>query len=111
MLYDNVRYLGDIFHHFLRHNSELFQHREACPSVSHRAAVQDAEMPLRRRLEAWLDTVTTLTDLTHRATLLQLADTYETLQQLRDTHRSNGVAFSPLQEDGCYNGKTYPITF
>ena len=96
MLYDNVGYLGDMLHHFLLDNPELFHDHESCPSVSQRVAVQGAELPLRQRLEMWLDTATTLTDPAHRATLLQLADTYETLLKCRgttDMYR-NGAALS-----------------
>jgi hypothetical protein len=108
MLYDNVRYLGDVFHHFLLENPELFHDRWIGPSVSQQVTVQSAEGPLRQRLQTWLDTATTLTDPTHRATLLQLADTYEALLQLPDTTKMyhNRVALSPLQEDIRDNGKS-----
>jgi hypothetical protein len=99
MLYDNVHSLRDVLHHFLLANPELFYGRETCAAESPRVALQGADIPFRQRLETWLDTTTTLTDRTHRATLLQLADTYAALQQLPDTApmHSNGVAFSPRQ--------------
>lgn len=85
MLYDNVHYLGEMFQHFLLDNRELLHNRVTCPSVSQRSAVHDTEIPLHQRLETWLDTATTLVHPTHRATLRQLADTYETLLKLHDT--------------------------
>jgi hypothetical protein len=73
MFYDNVYILGDLFHRFLLDNPHLQERSEADPKVD-----------FTQQLEDWLERETHVTDLTHKATLLQLASSYEALVEMRD---------------------------
>ena len=75
MLYDNVYILGELFHHFLLEN----------PDIQAGTPVDDSKADITQRLETWLENETQVTDLTHKATLLQLASSHEALVELRDT--------------------------
>lgn len=75
MLYDNVSILGELFHHFLLEN----------PDIQAGTSADDSKADITQRLETWLESETQVTDLTHKATLLQLASSYEALVELRDT--------------------------
>ncbi|ETW95283.1 MAG: hypothetical protein ETSY1_31245 [Candidatus Entotheonella factor] len=74
MLYDNVYILSDIFHRFLLDHPELQEGADAA-----------TEVDLMQRFEDWLDCETDVTDLSHKATLLQLVSSYEALMEVRDT--------------------------
>jgi hypothetical protein len=75
MVYDNVYVLGELFQHFILDNPDLQQDGWAA----------DAEANLQQRLAEWLERETSVTDLSHKATLLQLASSYEALVEMRDT--------------------------
>lgn len=74
MFYDNVYVLSDLFHRFLLDNPDL----QRAPSV-------DKTPDFVQRLEAWLERETDITDLSHKATLLQLASTYEAIVDMHNT--------------------------
>jgi len=74
MFYDNVYVLSDFFYRFLLENPDL-QH----------ASSYDERPDFIPRLEEWLERETSITDLAHKTTLLQLASCYEALIELRDT--------------------------
>jgi hypothetical protein len=80
MFYDNVYVLGDLFHRFLLDNPDIQS-----------ATVYDPTADLSQRLEEWLDRETDITDLSHKATLLQLASSYEAMLDLRHTVTSTGL--------------------
>lgn len=75
MFYDNVYVLGELFHHFLLDN----------PDLQEDGRMTDADANLQQRLEDWLERETHVTDLSHKATLLQLASAYEAMVEMRDT--------------------------
>ncbi len=75
MLYDNVYVLGELFHHFLLEN----------PDIQVGTLVDGSKADITQRLETWLESETQVTDLTHKATLLQLASSYDALVELRET--------------------------
>ena len=75
MLYDNLYVLGDLFHRFLLDN----------PDIQADGFADDASANLHVKLEEWLDRETDVTDVSHRATMMQLASSYEALVELRDT--------------------------
>jgi len=74
MFYDNIYILSDIFHRFLLDHPEIQDD-----------AVSATEGDFMQRFEDWLERETDITDLSHKATLLQLASSYEALVELRDT--------------------------
>lgn len=80
MFYDNVYVLGDLFHRFLLDNPDIQS-----------ATAYDPTADLSQRLEEWLDRETDITDLSHKATLLQLASSYEAMLDLRHTVTSTGL--------------------
>ena len=90
MLYDNIRCLSDIFHHFLMDHPAFFHEGETWQSEAKTGpvqnVVQERELSLRQCLERWLDTHTKLTDPTQRAILLLFADAYETTEALQEFH-------------------------
>jgi len=73
MLYDNIYILSDIFHHFLLDHPDLQDD-----------TVTGIEVDLLQRFEDWLERETDVTDLTHKATLLQMVSSYEALVEMRD---------------------------
>jgi hypothetical protein len=75
MLYDNIYILGELFHHFILDNPDLQEDGWAA----------DADANLQQRLAEWLECETSVTDLSHKATLLQLASAYEAMLEMRDT--------------------------
>lgn len=75
MFYDNVYVLGDLFHRF------LLDH----PGIQADSSAVDSRVDLSLRLEEWLERETNVTDLSHKATMMQLASSYEALVELRDT--------------------------
>ena len=75
MFYDNVYVLGELFHHFLLDN----------PDIQEDGCATDAGANVPQRLEEWLERETSVTDLSHKATLLQLASSYEAIVEMRDT--------------------------
>jgi hypothetical protein len=75
MFYDSVYALSELFHHFLLDN----------PDIQENGWATDAEANLQQRLEEWLPRETSVTDLSHKATLLQLASSYEAMVEMRDT--------------------------
>ena len=74
MFYDNIYMLSDIFHRFLLDHPDLQDD-----------AVTGTEVDLMQRFEDWLERETKVTDLSHKATLLQMVSSYEALVELRDT--------------------------
>lgn len=74
MLYDNIYILSDIFHRFLLDHPDLQE-----------GAGAGTEVDLVQRFEDWLERETDVTDLSHKATLLQLVSSYEALVEMRDT--------------------------
>jgi hypothetical protein len=74
MLYDNIYILSDIFHRF------LLDH----PAIQEKA-VPGTDVDFVQRFEDWLERETNVTDLSHKATLLQLVSSYEALVEMRDT--------------------------
>jgi hypothetical protein len=74
MLYDNIYILSDIFHHFLLDHPALQD-----------GAVTGTEVDLIQCFEDWLERETDVTDLSHKATLLQMVSSYEALAEMRDT--------------------------
>jgi hypothetical protein len=74
MFYDNVYVLSDLFHRFLLDNPDL-----------QRAPSGDKTPDFVQRLEAWLESETDITDLSHKTTLLQLASSYEAIVDMRDS--------------------------
>ncbi len=74
MLYDNVSVLGDLFHYFLMDHPEIQDCSEA-----------GADIDIAQRFEAWLERETDITDLSHKATLLQLVSSYEAMVEMRDS--------------------------
>jgi hypothetical protein len=74
MLYDNIYILSDIFHRFLLDHPDLQEQ-----------AVPGTDVDLVQRFEDWLERETDVTDLSHKATLLQLVSSYEALVEMRDT--------------------------
>jgi len=74
MLYDNIYILSDIFHRFLLDHPDIQED-----------SVTGSDMDLMQRFEDWLDREPEVTDLTHKATLLQLVSSYEALVEMRDT--------------------------
>lgn len=75
MFYDNLYVLGDLFHRFLLDN----------PDIQNDGFMADSNANLHVRLEEWLERETDVTDLSHQATMMQLASSYEALVELRDT--------------------------
>jgi hypothetical protein len=75
MVYDNVYLLGELFHHF------ILDH----PDLQEDGRLTDADADLQQRLEEWLERETRVTDLSHKATLLQLASAYEAMVEMRHT--------------------------
>jgi hypothetical protein len=74
MFYDNVYVLSDLFYRFLLENPDL-RHNPSYGKTP----------DFVQRLEEWLERETNLTDLAHKATLLQLASSYEAIVDMRDT--------------------------
>ena len=74
MFYDNIYILSDIFHRFLLDHPEMQDESES-----------KSDIDFMECFENWLERETDITDLTHKATLLQLASSYEALVELRDT--------------------------
>lgn len=75
MFYDNVYVLGDLFHRF------LLEH----PEIQEDGFSSDADVNLGRSLEEWMDGETHVTDVSHKATMMQLAASYEAMVELRDS--------------------------
>lgn len=73
MLYDNIYILSDIFHRF------LIDH----PDIQDDTAI-GTEVDFMQRFEDWLERETDVTDLSHKATLLQMVSSYEALVEMRD---------------------------
>jgi hypothetical protein len=74
MLYDNVYILSDIFHRFLLDHPHMQD-----------VSMQGTELDVMQEFEDWLERETDITDLSHKATLLQLVSSYEALAEMRDT--------------------------
>lgn len=74
MLYDNASLLGDLFHHFLLDHPDIQED-----------AFADTDIDLTKRFEEWLEHETDVTDLSHKATLLQMVSAYEAIVEMRDT--------------------------
>jgi hypothetical protein len=74
MLYDNIYILSDIFHRFLLDHPDIQDD-----------PVPGTDVDLMQRFEDWLERETDVTDLSHKATLLQLVSSYEALVEMRDT--------------------------
>lgn len=75
MFYDNVYVLGDLFHRFLLDHPEFQKDGFA----------GDSGVDLSLTLEEWMDRETHVTDVSHKATMMQLASSYEAIVELRDT--------------------------
>lgn len=75
MFYDNVYVLGELFHHFILDN----------PDLQEDGRMAHADANVQQRLAEWLERETRVTDLAHKATLLQLASAYEAMVEMRDT--------------------------
>ncbi len=75
MFYDNVYVLGDLFHRFLLEN----------PDIQEDGFARDSNIDLNQALEGWLEHEAHVTDLSHKALMLQLASSYEAMVELRDT--------------------------
>ena len=73
MLYDNVYALSGLLSHFFQENPALEPHLCGSEERCRETVEEVTETALSQRLEAWLERKTTITDPTHRATLLQLA--------------------------------------
>ena len=73
MFYDNIYVLSDIFHRFLLDHPDIQDH------------VTGDEGDFIQRFEDWLERETNVTDLSHKATLLQMVSSYEALVELRDS--------------------------
>ena len=73
MLYDNVYALSGLLSHFLQENPAMESHLCGPEERCRETMGEVTETALSQRLEAWLERETTITDPTHRATLLQLA--------------------------------------
>jgi hypothetical protein len=65
---------GERFHHF------ILDH----PDLQEDGRLTDADANVQQRLEDWLERETSGTDLSHKATLLQLASAYEAMVEMRD---------------------------
>ena len=74
MLYDNIYILSDIFHRFLMDHPDLQDD-----------TASGTEVDFLQRFEDWLERETDVTDLSHKATLLQMVSSYEALVEMRDT--------------------------
>jgi hypothetical protein len=88
MLYDNIYYLGHIFQMFLQDAAETQDHAGDV-LISGDASYANADVTLGSRLLEWLDRQNIVLDITHKATLLQMANTcagltsiYEDVQSL-----------------------------
>ncbi len=66
--------LSNLFYRFLLENPDLQQ-----------TTSYDETPDFVQRLEEWLARETDITDLSHKATLLQLASSYEAIVDMRDT--------------------------
>ena len=75
MFYDSVYVLSDLFHRFLLDN----------PDIQEDGFMADSVADVNQRLEEWLERETNVTDWSHKATLMQLASSYEGMLELRDT--------------------------
>ncbi len=59
--------------------------RPLIPTFKRAHSVTEVEADLMQRFEEWLERETEVTDLSHKATLLQLLSSYEALVDMRDT--------------------------
>ncbi len=75
MFYDNAYVLGELFHHFLLDN----------PDIQEDGFAADSQVDLNRRLDDWMERETHVTNPSHKATMMQLAASYEAIVELRDT--------------------------
>jgi len=66
---------GELLHHF------ILDH----PDLQEDGRMTDADANVQQRLEDWLERETSVTDLSHKATLLQLASAYAAMVEMRDT--------------------------
>jgi hypothetical protein len=102
MLYESMYALSGLLSDFFQQNpameSYLYMPEEWC-----RETVDEVtETALSQRLEEWLERPTTITDPTHRATLLQLAASYEASATPHDTWTSS-IHF-PSESSRCFEG-------
>ena len=75
MFYDNAYVLGELFHHFLLDN----------PDIQEDGFATDSQLDLNLRLDDWLERQTHVIHPSHKATMMQLAASYEAIVELRDT--------------------------
>ena len=83
MLYDNLYALGHIFQIFLQDTSERLEHGGGVLASSD-ASCAGADVTLDSRLLEWLDKRNIVRDTAPKATLLQIANSCETLTSTCD---------------------------
>jgi hypothetical protein len=81
MLYDNIYYLGHIFQMFLQDASETRDYGRDLLSCDD-ASCTGTDVTLGSHLLEWLDRQNIVLDITHKAALLQMANTGAALTSL-----------------------------